>query len=63
MYKRKTRDCWRFYVDYGDGWEYETTEYTREAADTQRKAYRENCAYPLKVVTGREKVVTEQEED
>ena len=25
-YKRKTRDVWRFYVNYGCGWEHELDE-------------------------------------
>jgi len=54
-YVRKTVDCWRFYVNYGQGWEYETTEYTREMMKINKKAYLENCGYPLKIVFGREK--------
>lgn len=50
-YVRKTVDVWYFYVNYGygDGWEHENTELTREAMKENRKAYRENCAYPLKI--------------
>lgn len=55
-YVRKTRDCWRFYVNYGQGWEHEITEYTREAMKENRKAYQENCTYPLMVKFGREKI-------
>lgn len=60
-YQRKTVDCWRFYVNYGAGdeWEHECTEFTRKAMQENRKAYRENCAYPLKIVKGREPI-TEQ---
>ena len=57
MYQRKTRDCWRFYCNYGQGWEHEITEYTREEMKENRKAYRENSPYPLKIVKGREKIV------
>lgn len=54
-YVRKTRDVWRFYLNYGQGWEHETTELTREAMKENRKAYRENCPqYPLRVVKVRE---------
>lgn len=53
---RKTRDCWRFFVNYGHGWEHEITEYTREEMKVNRKAYHENCAYPLRVVFGRERI-------
>jgi hypothetical protein len=57
-YTRKTRTCWRFYINYGfgDGWEHEITEYTREAMRENRKAYRENCSYPLRIVRGREPI-------
>lgn len=46
---------WKFYLDYGQGWEYEIFEATRVGMKTNRKAYRENCPqYPLKIVRGRE---------
>lgn len=62
-YKRKTRDCWRFYVNYGfgNGWEHEITEYTWAEMKENRKAYRENCPYPLRVVFGRERIEEPQE--
>lgn len=53
---RKTRDCWRFYLNYGQGWEHEITEYSRAEMKENRKAYRENCNYPLRIVKGREKI-------
>lgn len=56
MYIRKTRNCWRFFVNYGQGWEHEITEYSRDAMKENRKAYRENCAYPLRIVFGREPI-------
>lgn len=55
-YQRKTRDCWRFYVNYGYGWEYETIEYTREEMRINKKAYAENCGYPFKIEKGRERI-------
>lgn len=55
-YIRKTRNCWKFFVNYGHGWEHETTEYTRDAMKENRKAYREDCKYPLKIVFGRERI-------
>lgn len=56
-YKRKTVDCWRMYVNYGAGWEYELTEYSREEAYQRVKEYAENCPqYPTKSVKGREKI-------
>ena len=42
-YKRKTRDVWRLYVDYGQGWEHELDEFTLDEARQTRKEYRENC--------------------
>ena len=64
MYKRKTQDVWRFYVNYGygDGWEHEVTELSREGMKENRRAYRENCPYPLKVVRGREKIQVDEKE-
>lgn len=59
-YKRKTKDVWRLYVDYGYGWEYELTEYTREQANVRKKEYRENCSqYPVQIVKGRERIKEE----
>ena len=56
-YKRKTQDVWRFYLNYGQGWEHECTELTREAMKENRKAYRENCpGIPLKIERGRDKI-------
>ena len=58
-YQRKTRTCWRFYINYGfgDGWEHEITEYTLAEMRENRKAYRENCPqYPLRIVRGRERI-------
>lgn len=46
---------WKFYLNYGQGWEYEIFEETRAGMIENRKAYRENCPqYPLKIVRGRE---------
>jgi len=46
---------WKLYVDYGQGWEYETFEETRAGMLENRKAYRENCPqYPQKWSRGRE---------
>lgn len=57
MYKRKTRDCWRFYVNYGYGWEHELTEYTLPEIRARQKEYRENCPqYPTKTMRGRERI-------
>jgi hypothetical protein len=56
---RKTRTCWRFYLNYGQGWEHEITEFTLEAMRENWKAYRENCPYPLRIVRGRERIEPE----
>jgi hypothetical protein len=54
MYIRKTRDAWDFYVNYGQGWEYEIREFTREGMRENRKAYRENAGqYPLRIIKRR----------
>lgn len=45
---------WKFYVDYGQGWEYENFELTRKEMIENRKAYAINCAYPFKISRGRE---------
>ena len=58
-YKRKTVDVWKLFVDYGDGWEHETTEVTFEAMKENRKAYRENCSYPQRWKRGREPITPE----
>lgn len=55
-YKRKTVDCWRFYVNYSQGWEHEITEYTRKEMLINKKAYQKNCEYPFYIKKGREKI-------
>ena len=45
---------WKFYVHYGQGWEYEIFEETREQMRENARLYRENCPYPLKITRGRE---------
>jgi len=45
---------WKFYVNYGQGWEYEIFEATSQGMKENRKAYLENCPYPLKITKGRE---------
>jgi hypothetical protein len=47
-YIRKTKDEFRIYVHYGDGWEHDTTEDTYPKLKLQMVAYRENCGYPVK---------------
>lgn len=49
MYKRKTKDEYRLYVNYGEGWEYEIAEDTISMIISQARTYRENCPqYPVK---------------
>lgn len=55
-YQRKTRDIWEFHVNYGKCWEHETTEVSREAMRENRKAYRINWPYPLRIVRRRERI-------
>lgn len=57
-YKRKTRDIWRFYVDYGEGFEYEGADYSRAAARQTQREYAQNCRNTLK---GRERIKEAQE--
>lgn len=58
-YQRKTRDVWRFYVNYGCGWEHEFDEDSFSEIKKRKKEYRENCPqYPIKVVKGRERIDT-----
>lgn len=54
MKKNKFLYGWKFYVNYGQGWEYEIFEETYKGMTENRKAYRENCSYPLKITKGRE---------
>jgi hypothetical protein len=58
--QRKTRDEWRLWVNYGQGWEHEVSEDTFREARERRKEYRENCPqYPVKV-TGPHRVRLEE---
>ncbi len=55
-YQRKTVDCWRFYGNYGQGWEHECTEFTRDEMLENKRAYEQNSPGALKIVRGREKI-------
>lgn len=55
-YKRKTMDVWRFYLNYGHGWEHEHTDISRAEMKENKRAYREECKYPVRVVKGRERI-------
>lgn len=52
---RKTVDTWEIHVNYGQGWEHECTEFTFKAFRANMKAYRQNCAYPIKSIRRRMK--------
>lgn len=55
-YVRKTKDVWEIQVDYGYGWECETTEETSSEAKAQARCYRENVHYPVRIVKKREPI-------
>ena len=44
-YKRKTKDIWEIYGNYGNGWAYLTTEESWQAAREQKKCYDINEPY------------------
>lgn len=50
---RKTVDSWQIHVNYGSGWEHECTEFSRKDAISQKRIYRENVSYPVKIVKRR----------
>lgn len=51
--ERKTIDCWEIHVCYDGTWENECVETNRFAMMINRRAYQENCQYPIKVVRKR----------
>lgn len=62
-YQRKTRDVWRFYVNYGQGWEHELDEFSLREVRQRQKEYRENCPqYTTRVVRGRERIEKDGEQ-
>lgn len=59
---RTTRDTWQIHVHYGEGWEHECTEFTRQDAREQRDTYRANCPeYPVKIVKKREPITKDDD--
>lgn len=51
---RKTIDSFELHVNYGQGWEHETTNWTVWHAIEERNLYRQNCPqYPTKIVKRR----------
>lgn len=60
--KRKTRDEYRLFVDYGQGWEHEVSEDTYREIRARWREYRENAPqYPVKY-TGPHRVKIENDE-
>ncbi len=58
-YTRKTRDVYELHADYGygDGWEYVTTEHSRERIRARQREYRENCPqYATRIIIKRERI-------
>jgi len=45
---------WKLYVNYGQGWEYETFEDNFLSYKENKKAYQKNCQYSQKWVHGKE---------
>lgn len=57
MRQRKTRDAWHLMIDYGQGWEHETTEHSLADARARLREYRENCPqYPARLKRARERI-------
>lgn len=53
-YERKTIDTWELQLNYGYGWEYTLTEFTRKEARARLKEDRENQPqYPARLVKKR----------
>lgn len=55
---RKTIDCYRFYVNNGNGWGHELTEYTRSGMKRQQKIYIKSGS-KFRINRGREMITTE----
>ena len=56
-YKRKTRDVWEIWTNYGYWWEHECTESTWKEAREQLKCYRANVrGVAVKAKKRREKI-------
>lgn len=58
-YERKTRDEYRLFVNYGQGWEHEISEDSLKDIRERAKEYNENCPeYPIRWSTHRVKKET-----
>jgi len=59
-YVRKTRDTWQLWINYGYGWEHETTELSRADKREQDRCYAQAVPqYPRKWITKRERITTD----
>ena len=56
MYKRKTKDIYELWTNYGYGWECETRATTYAEAKQDYKAYRENTNAQIKIKKRRERL-------
>ena len=56
MYKRKTKDIYEIWTNYGYGWECETRATTYAEAKQDYKAYRENTNAQIKIKKRRERL-------
>lgn len=54
-HQRVTHDCWEIQVNYGDGFDTECVETNYYAMMINQQAYRENCQYPIRVISKRYK--------
>lgn len=54
MKQKKYIFGYKLFVNYGQGWEFEQFEPTRQGFLTNAKLYRENCPYPQKWAWGKE---------
>ena len=61
-YKRKTSDEYRLHVNYGQGWEHEVSETTRQEIRQRRKEYAANCPEYETKITGPHRVRPEMAE-
>ena len=57
-YKRKTIDRWDIMTNYGYGWECECSEYTKQEARVNYRAYVENACgrFAVKLEKHRERI-------
>lgn len=56
MYKRKTKDIYELWTNYGYGWECETRATTYAEIKQDYKAYRENTSAQIKIKKRRERL-------